>query len=572
MKKTLLAESVYSVSKEITKIIKDHERLVRARSNWNNQFQVVGEYVSQIKQDFEVNHHVGEFLNEDIFDSTGTFAAKNSASALLGMLWPGSAQKAIKIDPPDDMKDITGEEREWYEEVATKRLALAMDSSDSNLSLSLDEYMMDQVIFGTSGIGVFWEDDSFLFKPFGVKETIIDEGKRGRVNVVHIEHEWEIGRVIETYGIDNVSSGIRDKFENGVVDEKIKILITYRPREEVELGLEGSLSMPFSSTHIEKDNQHVLREGGFEEFPVSMGRFRKLNYEKYGRSMAMDALPDIREINALKEAVIVATEKMLDPPLGLLSDGMLGNGVVDTSAGALTVFDAQGNTGNTPPVFPINTVGDLSAALARIEALEESIAQHFNIDRLLDFNNQTQMTATETLQRANIRNSSLTSLITRQIVEVFTPLVERSFNLLVRNDKVGFIEGTAEFEAQAMFGEEFDIIPERIAERLLNGEEAYTVRFTTPADRVTNAEELNGMLQLIQLNQQLMATHPEAGTYLDVERVHSNSTRLFGSPPDIIRSQEEVEEIQAAQAQAAQQAQQLEQAGQVAQIAGSLQQ
>lgn len=328
--------------------------------------------------------------------------------------------------------------------------------------------------------------------------------------------------------------------------------------------------MPFMSVHYEDATGHVLKESGFEEFPIQVARFRKLIYEKYGRSMGMDALPDVREINALREAIIVATEKTLDPPLGLLNDGMLGGGIVDTSSGALNVFDIQGNVGGTPPIFPINTVGDMNTALVRITELRESIAQHFNIDRLLDFNNQTQMTATETVQRAAIRNSSLVSLVSRQIIELFTPLIERSINIMMRNDQFGFIPGTAEFQAATLFGENVDIIPERIAQRLLNEQEVYEIRYTTPADRVTGAEELGGLLQVIQINQQLMQTHPDTQAYLDIGNIQENMIRLTGAPPDIIKSTEEVLEIQAQQAQAAQQQEQLDQAQQVAGIASEV--
>ena len=156
----------------------------------------------------------GEFLNEDIFDSTGTFAAKNASSAILGILWPSTAKKSIQIDPPEDMENPSDEERQWYEEVATKRLAAAMDDPKANLALALDEYMIDQVIFGTSGVGVFWEE-GLLYKPFGVREMFIDEGKGGRVDTVFLNNEWDAERVIRTYGIDNVSPVLKEKFLNG---------------------------------------------------------------------------------------------------------------------------------------------------------------------------------------------------------------------------------------------------------------------------------------------------------------------------------------------------------------------
>lgn len=549
-------------SDKIKRIKERNSKLTEEVSNWNQIWQVVGEFITQIKQNFEETLQPGEFLNEEIFDSTATFAATNSASALLGILWPSSAAKSIQIDPPDDMKDPTEEELEWYKE-STKRLVRSMDNPKANLALALDEYMLDQVIFGTSGIGVFFEDDDLLYRSFSVKEMRIDEGKNARVDTTFINYDWTVKRVVDTYGIENVSEKTAKAFSDGRLSEKIKILIAYEPSEK-----EG---FPTQTTHIELNTSHILKEGGFEEFPIQVARFRKLIYEKYGRSPGMNALPDIRELNVLREAVIVATEKALDPPLGVLNDGILGGGIIDTSSGGLTVFDSSGSIGNLPPVFEINTVGDITAALSRIEDLKQSIAQHFFIDRLLDFNNQTQMTATETIARAKIRNSSLASLISRQITETFTPLIERSFNIKLRNDDFGFIANTIEARIEEQFEGEVELIPERIAERLLNGEEAYQIRYTTPADRITNAEELDGMVRLIALNQQLAQTNPEAIMYLDIEEIEKSAVRLFGAPPEMIRHIDEVNEQKEAEAEQVATQQTLNQAEQVAGIAGELQ-
>ena len=80
---------------------------------------------------------------------------------------------------------------------------------------------------------------------------------------------------------------------------------------------------------------------------------------------------------------------------------------------------------------------------------------------------------------------------------------------------------------------------------------------------MTNAEELDGMLQLIALNQQLAQTNPEAIMYLDVEKIEENGLRLFGAPSDIIRHPDKVEELIEEQKQAEQQQQTLNQAEQV---------
>lgn len=554
-----------SETTQAQKIIANNSRLLQKRSNWHRQWQQVGEYVSQVKQDFEVKHHVGDFLNDDIYDSTGTFAAGAAAASILGILWTATAKKNIQITPPEDMENVTDEEMRWYEDIVTKRLTIAMDAPQANLTLALNEYMLDQVIFGTSGIGVFWEGDGLFYKPFGVRETVIDEGVKGIVDTAYFNVEWDVKRIVDTYGIENVSDKIRDAYEREDYGSLHDIIIAYEPRKTQ--GGVGKFNMPYSATHIEKSTKHVMREGGFEEFPIVMVRFKKLNYEKYGRSVAMDALPDIKELNVLREAVIVATEKELDPPLGLLDAGMLGGGVVDTSAGALTVFDAANNIGSAPPVFPINTVGDLNTALARIEDLRNSISQHFFLDRLLDFNNEVQMTATETNTRARIRDNSLSSLIARQVSEGFNPLIERSVNLMLRNDQFGVIQNSVDQKAAEAAGEQVDIIPERIAKRLLEGKEVYDIRYTTPASRIANAEELQGLFEQVGLFQQLAQTDQTAPLYLNIDAIAANSTRLLGSPADTIRTKEEIQALLERQQAEIQQQQQLDQAQQVAGIA-----
>jgi len=279
-------------------------------SNWNQIWQILGEFITQTKQNFEETLTPGEFLNEDIFDSTSTFAAMNASSAILGILWPSNAKKSIKIDPPDDLENPTEEELKWYHETATKRLTRAMDDPKANLALSFDEYMLDQVIFGTAGVGTFFEDGHLLYRAFSVKEMRIDEGKDGRVDTTYLNYEWTIKRVVDTYGIDNVSEKTRKKFEDDVLGEKIKILIAYEPSDDGDF--------PTQSTHMEVENDHILKESGFEEFPIGVARFRKLTYEKYGRSPGMNSLPDqdfFLLFNRNLPAFIVHTDQ-LEPVFG----------------------------------------------------------------------------------------------------------------------------------------------------------------------------------------------------------------------------------------------------------------
>ena len=553
-----MTEQSEEQKKEASRIVRREAGMKEERSNWDIQWQDVGEFIYQTKQNFNETNIQGEFLN-DVFDSKGSFAANSASSALLGMLWPSSAKKSIRIDPPSDIKEPSKETIDWFE-FTSEELAQEMDKPTANLSLSLDEYMLDQVTFGNSGVGSFWEDDGLFYRSFGVMESSIDEGAKGRVDVLLVRYSWATERIIQTYGKENVSDEVLEAVEAEKFDKRFEILILYEPDVEEESGF------PFKVTHVEKKTKHILKVGGFDNFPIPFTRFRKNSYEKYGRSPALAALPDIKELNILREMIIRGTEKNFDMPKGVFNQGIMGGGIIDTSAGSITVFDSKGMVSGGTPIFEIGDRVDLNQIFPRIEGLEQSIAQHFAIDRLLDFNNQTVMTATETAQRAQIRQASLSSILTRQIAELFQPLVERSFALMLKNDRFGVLSGSAEHQAALALGEEVRLIPDEIAERLQANKVSFRVRFTTSADRSASADELEGLLAFTQYYQSLLQTNPEVNALFDAGKAITEARALFGAPP-IVRAEEEAEEIQEVQGEQVQQQQQLDQAEQVAGIA-----
>lgn len=523
-----------------TKAIKERFDSLRSeRKNWDVMYQVLGEYVSQVKQNFEAQPQSGDFLIDEIYDSTATFAAHSAASALLGMLWPGTAKQAIEIKPPDGLED-TKELDEFYSR-ATNILCREMDNPSANLGVSFAEYMIDQLIFGTSGVGVESGDDSMLlYKPYGVKELYIDEGKNGRVDTEMLFFEWTIRRIVDEYGIENVSEKVKDKFHNNKLNERVKILVYMAERMNFEAE-EGALAMPIMSLHFEYDNNmHLLKESGFSSLPIEVGRFNKLNYERYGRSPAMMALPDIKEINVLREAVIVATGKNLDPSLGVMSDGILGGNVIDTSAGAINVFNPTVG-GNSSPIFPIVTVGSIPDALARIEDLKESISQHFFLDRLIDFNNDVQMTFGEAQIRNAIRNASLSSIYSRQISEVFTPLIARSFEILMQKGEFGVIKGSEQEEEMMERGVKPKYIPDILAERIENGEDIYQINYKTQAANAQRSEEYIGILDVLSFGIQAMQVDPSVRHRINLHEGLKNIGDIRGLPVGVLRADDEVQ-------------------------------
>jgi len=533
---------------DVKTIKSQFEVLKQERQTWDSLFQVLGKYISLIKQNFEQTETAGAFLLDDVYDATGAFAAHNSASALIGMLWPGTAKQAIEITPPRDL-EMTTELQEFYTNMTIKTVA-AMDDPKANLALSFDEYMLDQMIFGTSGIGVErGQDSKLLYKPYGVKETYIEEGKDGKVESIFLFFEWRINRVVAEYGLENLSQKIQEKYKKGKGTDKCKILIgiTQRKEKKAEAGI---LSMPYASYHIEWDTQKLIRESGFEEIPIQVGRFRKLNYERYGRSPGSMALPDIKEANALREAVIVATEKILSMPKGVMHDGIFGGSTIDMSAGAINTFNSTGSVSNQPPIFDIGSPPNLPWAEQRLEKLEQTIAQHFSVDRLLDFNSSQEMTFGEAQIRNQIRNQSLSSLFSRQLSEVITPLIERSVKILFRDGEFGVVRGTEEEQDLLQAGAvNIEYVPDEIARRLDAGEDVYSIVYKTQAANASRAEEYLGIMDIMNFAMNAMNIDPSMADRIDLHQGARHIANIRGIPADIIREDDAFQQIQQAKQQ-----------------------
>jgi hypothetical protein len=544
------------------KLAKDFDRVKAKRSNFDNMYQVIGEYVAMNRQDFNGQPSNGEFLVDRIFDATGAFAATNCAASLLGMLWPGSAANTFELAPYDDEEKSN---EDFYQRM-NKISYQAFDDPRANLAESLDEYMNDQIIFGTSGIGTELGEKGpkLYFSPYGVKEIYPITGKGGRIVGFYLFFEWEVERVVAEYGLKNCSEKVRKAYEGGKLDEKVQVLFIVKPRIEAKAA-KGKYAMPLMGVHLDYKACHAMKEDGYYEMPIAIGRFRKLTYEDMGRSLAMNALPDIREANALREAIIIATEKVLEMPKGVLSDGEFGGGFIDQSAGAVNVFNATGNMGGQAPVFDIGSPPNLPWAIERLAKLEETIAQHFMLDRMMDFNNDVQMTLGEAQIRDQRKTASMAALLNRQN-QVFQQVIERGVGLLMRSGAFGVAKGSVEEQEAKARGEEPIYYPDGIAKRLEEGKDIYKVNYKTKAALAFSAEQYMAILELWNIAAGQAEIAPDLMKRIDYQKGLERIATIRGIN-FMLRSEEEMQEMQAAEAEAAE-AQQMLQAGeQVATIA-----
>lgn len=527
----------------VESILNRHNELKAEKTLWNTHYQILGEYIRIRKQNFTSQVSPGAFLVDEIFDSTGPLSNVKAAAAFMGSMWPNGA-KSMRIVKPNGIKD-SQEIKKYFEEVTT-RLSDAMDSPKAGLVTALDEYGQDQMCFGTCGIAVMDEDDldhPLSYTSWDVKSMCIDEDKKNFIDTVYNEKERTVKQVVDEYGFKNCSKKTQEAWTARKYSDKVKTLHVIEPRIGYNPKKKGNKNMPYASVHIEIDAKHILKESGYMEMPVVVARFSKVPEEKYGRSPAMLALPDILELNAVRESRMLATEKNLDPALAVYDDGSLGGGEIDTSAGAINVISVSGRVTNQKPIEPIYTVGEMQSAKEHIMELKDTVTQQFYLDRLLDLNNEQRMTLGEAQIRNKLRGDSLSAIFSRQELEFFTPLIERSFNVMFRKGLLGVQSGSPE-EAQALLaGEEPLIIPDAILKRIEAGREAYQIQYMSPAKRMMQAEEVQGIMTTWEFAGNLAPVAPQLLDNLDADRTIRRLSELTGAPAEIVRDTQSVKVI-----------------------------
>lgn len=516
---------------------------------WLIHYQALAEIFLTRKMDFTRVIIPGQFLQADVFDNTGQYSAYLFASIFLSMMWP-DASRTFRLKPNYRLKNIPGVED--FFRFATHVMHEHMEKPKAGLSMSLMEHFLDTGIFGTAG--VFTEDNSandpelpLVYDAWGVKNMNISETKQGFVDEVYYIRTLKIKQIITEYNKkgDYIPARLKEKYKVGKGDEEVDVLIVIEPKnpEKDDVGnlKRGMAGMAIRTVHIAIGENAKLRTGAFEEMPVAVGRlFKQLN-EPLGRSCGMLALPDAQSLNTLTEGVLVATEKSLDPPLGVLDDGRLGGGIIDTSAQAINVFNTSGRQSNEKPVFPLFTIGEFQQALEQQKQLAAKIAQAFFLDRLLDLNNQVQMTAYETSVRDKIRGEALGGVFARQEKEVMTPMIERSFNILFRGGYMGIVQEGPGAKLRktwdSIVGAEKVIIPDAVLKAWKAGLNVFEVEYISPAKRFQQSDKLRGLMTALDSVLALAPISPQAVDGIDVDKLVHGLFELSGAPMDVVRTQ-----------------------------------
>ena len=530
------------MAKSVEDCLRRLRELESRRHNWDNHWQEVAERVWPAADEFLTVRAVGEKRSTKIFDATAALALEKFAAAMESMLTPRSQKWHTLRATNEDLNDDPAVKK-WFEEVA-RIMFQARNSPKAGYYAQMHE--------GYKSLGAFGNACLFVDEPkngAGVRyvqchvgSVFIELDPARKVDTVYRKYTMSAKAAAQEWGEEKLPPKVAVAYASPDNHFKqFEFVHVVAPREGRDMDRKNYEGMPWLSYHISIEDKAMVDEGGYEEFPYMYSRYTVNPTEMYGRSPAMLVLPAIKMAQEMQKTFIRSGHKIVDPPLLLHDDGVLGTGSkqVRLTPGGLNYggVDAQGR----PLVVPLQTGARLDITEGMLEKEREVINDAFLVTLFQILVEQPQMTATEALIRAQEKGQLLAPTVGRQQSEMLGPQIHREFHILGRQ---GFLPP----------------LPAVLAE----AEGEYEITYESPAMRFQRSEELVGIQRTLEIAAPFAQADPSVLAIFKPDEVIRLAAEINGAPTDILRTPDEMEEIQAQQAQQAQQQQMMESMAQAA--------
>lgn len=520
-------------------------RLQTERSSWRTHWREVSDYLLPRSTRFYTSdRNKGTRRHNAIFDSTASQALRVLAAGMMAGL-SSPARPWFRLSLADQALNDFAPVKEWLADTQ-KRMMVVF--ARSNTYRTLHSIYEELGAFGTSAV-IMMDDAQRTIHHYQspIGEFALATDYRGHVNTLFREFEKTVGEIVGEFGYENCSRTVKNLHDRGDLDRWVKIIHAIEPRVDRDPRMRDQKNKAFASVYFElgeeSGDNKVLREGGFDEFPVMSPRWYHLSGDIYGSSPGMEALGDIKQLQHEQLRKANGIDYMTKPPLQVPSS--MRQREIDWKPGGVTYVDQVGTQNAVATLF--NARIDLNHLLADIQDVRERIRSAFHADMFLMLagGDVSRMTATEVAARNEEKMLMIGPVLERLQNELLKPLIDSVFMKMVE-------QGNILPPPEELQGAELDV---EFVSILAQAQRAVGVN---SVDRYTSSL---GMIAQMK---------PDVLDKLDVDRWADEYGDMLGVDPSLIVPSEEVALVRQQRAQQEAQMAQMQQMQQVASAAQSL--
>ncbi len=408
--------------------------------------------------------------------------------------------------------------------------------------------------YGT-GAQLIEEDDEETIRctPYPIGSYMISLNAKGKVDTWCREFPMTVRNLVRKFGIENVSTTVKNLYDTNKYEATVEVVHFIEPNADRDPNCFSNKDKAFRSVYYElgsNENNKMLRESGYDEFPLQVPRWDIEAEDVYGYSCGMQALGDVKQLQLEEKRKAELIDKAARPPM--LADSTLRTTGTSMIPGGVTYIDnlASQQHAGFRPAYEVNH-GGIQYVSNDIKEIEYRIKRAYYEDLMLMFANSDnpQVTAREVDERHQEKLLILGPFLERMNGELYDPAIDRTFNIMMRMGKIP--RPPKELEGQAIRVEYTSIMAQ--AQKLIG---------TNSVERVVG---FVGNLLSLGMS--------DAADKLNVDNTIDAYANMHGTPPNMLRSEEElvaIREQRAKQAQAQQMAAMAQPAAQAATAAKTL--
>ncbi|HBR4224621.1 TPA: phage tail protein [Klebsiella pneumoniae] len=508
---------------------KQQAQLTNDRSSFDPHWRELSDFINPRGSRFLVTDvNRDDRRNTKIVDPTATLAARTLSSGMMsGITSP--ARPWFKLATPDpDMMDY-GPVKLWLE-VVQRRMNEVFNKSNIYQSLPLLYASLGN--YSTGAMAVL-EDDSDVIRTmmFPIGSYYMANSARGSVDTCFRKFSMTVRQLVMEFGLNNVSDSVKSMWDSGNYESWIEVIHAVYPNINRDTAKLNSKNKPVKSVYYEVggDSDKLLRESGFDEFPIMAPRWEVNGEDVYGSSCpGMIALGQVKALQLEQKRKSQLIDKATNPPM--VGPSSLRNQRVSLLPGDITYIDQVTGQDGFKPAYLVNpNTADL---LADIQDTRQIINSAYFVDlfMMLQNINTRSMPVEAVIEMKEEKLLMLGPVLERLNDECLNPLIDRTFSIMARKNLLppppDVLQG----------------MPLRI-------------EYISVMAQAQKSIGLSSLSSTVGFIGQLAQAKPEALDKLNVDQAIDAFAEMSGVSPTVIVPQEQVEQVREQRAQQQQQQQ-----------------
>ncbi|CAH4128170.1 portal protein [Klebsiella pneumoniae] len=508
---------------------KQQAQLTNDRSSFDPHWRELSDFINPRGSRFLVTDvNRDDRRNTKIVDPTATLAARTLSSGMMsGITSP--ARPWFKLATPDpDMMDY-GPVKLWLE-VVQRRMNEVFNKSNIYQSLPLLYASLGN--YSTGAMAVL-EDDSDVIRTmmFPIGSYYMANSARGSVDTCFRKFSMTVRQLVMEFGLNNVSDSVKSMWDSGNYESWIEVIHAVYPNIDRDTAKLNSKNKPVKSVYYEVggDSDKLLRESGFDEFPIMAPRWEVNGEDVYGSSCpGMIALGQVKALQLEQKRKSQLIDKATNPPM--VGPSSLRNQRVSLLPGDITYIDQVTGQDGFKPAYLVNpNTADL---LADIQDTRQIINSAYFVDlfMMLQNINTRSMPVEAVIEMKEEKLLMLGPVLERLNDECLNPLIDRTFSIMARKNLLppppDVLQG----------------MPLRI-------------EYISVMAQAQKSIGLSSLSSTVGFIGQLAQAKPEALDKLNVDQAIDAFAEMSGVSPTVIVPQEQVEQVREQRAQQQQQQQ-----------------